>query len=148
MSIRKNRLGTTAASTSPYSAMHSGFGRVLTAVYGVFALSATARSGYQIYSAFAAAPLAYSLSLFAAVVYIVATVCLVIGTRPTHRIALVAVSIELVGVVGVGLLTVFDPQLFNDATVWTAFGIGYGFVPLALPVVGLWWLIRIGKQAL
>jgi len=24
--------------------------------------------------------------------------------------------------------------------VWTGFGSGYGFVPLVLPLVGLWWL--------
>jgi len=29
---------------------------------------------------------------------------------------------------------------FPDATVWTGFGSGYGFVPLVLPFVGLWWL--------
>lgn len=127
--------------------MHTGPGRALTIVYAIFALSATARAGYQFYKQFSLAPVAYSLSLFAAVVYIVATVCLVIGSRTTHRLALIAVSVELVGVLSVGLLTVLDPQLFPDATVWSTFGIGYGFVPLVLPIVGLWWLIRVGKRA-
>ena len=31
---------------------------------------------------------------------------------------------------------------FPDATVWSQYGLGYGFVPLVLPVVGLWWLRR------
>lgn len=147
MAVRKNRMEGNSTPRSPYSAMHSGPGRVLTAVYGIFALSATARAGYQFYRDFQHAPLAYSLSLFAAVVYVVATVCLVVGSKTTHRIALVAVSIELVGVLGVGLLTVLDPQLFPAATVWSTFGIGYGFVPLVLPFVGLFWLIRVGKRA-
>lgn len=155
MAIRKNRMGGGAdteggnapADRSPYSAMHSGPGRVLTAVYGIFALSATARAGYQFYRDFEHAPLAYSLSLFAAVVYVVATVCLVIGNKVTHHIAVAAVSVELVGVVSVGLLTVLDPELFPAATVWSTFGIGYGFVPLVLPFVGLFWLLRVGKRA-
>lgn len=154
MAIRKNRMGGGAGADgkakvaqSPYSAMHSGPGRVLTAVYGVFALSATARAGYQFYRDFQHAPLAYSLSLFAAVVYVVATVCLVIGNKVTHHIAVAAVSVELVGVLAVGLLSVLHPELFPEATVWSTFGIGYGFVPLVLPFVGLFWLLRVGRRA-
>ena len=155
MAIRKNRMGRGASAAdgkakvaqSPYSAMHSGPGRVLTAVYGVFALSATARAGYQFYRDFQHAPLAYSLSLFAAVVYVVATVCLVIGNKVTHHIAVAAVSVELVGVLAVGLLSVLKPELFPEATVWSTFGIGYGFVPLVLPFVGLFWLLRVGRRA-
>ena len=133
--------------TTPYSAIHSGFGRVLTAVYAVFALSATARSGYQFYRQFDDAPFAYSMSLFAAVVYVVATACLVIGTRISHHIAVVSVLIELVGVLVVGTLSIVDAQLFPDSAVWSFYGIEYGFVPLILPIVGLWWLVRAGKAA-
>jgi hypothetical protein len=32
------------------------------------------------------------------------------------------------------------PQLFAHPSVWSGFGIGYGFIPLALPIVGLIWL--------
>ena len=73
-----------------YSAMHTGPGRGLTAVYGIFALAATARAGVQLIRDYHEAPLAYSLSALAAVVYIVATVCLVIGSRTSHRIAVAA----------------------------------------------------------
>jgi len=52
---------------------------VLVAVYGLFALAATARSAVQIATKFHEAPLAYLLSAFAAVVYIVATVSLARG---------------------------------------------------------------------
>ena len=55
---------------------NTGPGRLLIAVYAIFAISATARAGYQILTKFSEAPLAYLLSAFAAVVYVVATVSL------------------------------------------------------------------------
>jgi len=113
---------------------------VLVAVYGIFALAATARSLVQITTAFDEAPLAYSLSAFAAVVYVVATVSLARGDAVSRRLATVAISIELVGVLAVGAASELAPDAFPDATVWTGFGSGYGFVPLVLPFVGLWWL--------
>lgn len=120
----------------------SGFGRVLVVVYGVFAVSASARALVQILRDFDEAPFAYALSAFAAGVYVVATVALARGTPRSHRVATVAVLIELVGVLVVGALTLADPELFPRDTVWSGFGRGYGFVPLVLPVVGLWWLWR------
>jgi hypothetical protein len=116
-----------------------GFGRVLIAVYGVFALSATARAGVQIATRFDEAPLPYLLSALAGVVYIVATIALAVGAR---RPAWGAVGFELAGVLVVGALSVFDAGDFPDDTVWSAFGRGYGFIPLVLPVIGLWWLRR------
>jgi uncharacterized membrane protein len=120
----------------------SGFGRVLVVVYGVFAVSATARATVQILRDFDEAPLAYALSAFAAVVYVVATVALARGTPRAHRVATAAVLIELIGVLVVGALSLVDPALFPRDTVWSGFGRGYGFVPLVLPLVGLWWLWR------
>ena len=113
---------------------------MLVAVYGLFALAATARSGVQIATKFHEAPLAYLLSAFAGVVYIVATVSLARGDVTSRRVATVAISIELVGVLLVGTASLLFPKAFPDATVWTGFGSGYGFVPLVLPFVGLWWL--------
>ena len=125
---------------APTRSTARGFGRVLVAVYGLFALAATARSAVQIATKFHEAPLAYLLSAFAAVVYIVATVSLARGDAVSRRVATVAISIELVGVVTVGTVSELVPNAFPDATVWTGFGSGYGFVPLVLPFVGLWWL--------
>ncbi|MHA7180555.1 hypothetical protein ACX80J_10600 [Arthrobacter sp. MDB2-24] len=119
-----------------------GPGRLLIAVYGVFALAATARAGFQIATKFSEAPLAYLLSAVAAVVYIVATVSLARGGTRAYAVSVVAVTTELVGVVSVGLLSVLDPQAFPSETVWSAFGRGYGFVPLVLPILGLVWLRR------
>ena len=117
-----------------------GFGRVLVAVYGIFALAATSRSAVQLATDFGDAPLAYLLSAFAAVVYIVATVSLARGDVTSRRLATVAISIELIGVLIVGTASLLFPGAFPKATVWTGFGSGYGFIPLVLPFVGLWWL--------
>jgi len=116
-----------------------GFGRVVVAVYAVFALSASARSLYQLVTKASEAPFAYVLSALAGLVYVLATFALATN-RP--RLAVMAIGFELVGVLTVGTLTVVDPELFPDATVWSGFGAGYGFVPLALPFVGLAWLRR------
>jgi hypothetical protein len=118
----------------------SGPGRVLVAVYGIFALAAGARAAVQLSTRFGEAPLAYLLSALAAVVYVVATVGLVRGGRSGRRTALVAITVELVGVLVVGTLSLADPAAFPDETVWSAFGRGYFFVPLVLPVLGLWLL--------
>lgn len=114
------------------------------AVYAVFAISATARSSVQIATEFDQAPTAYLLSAFAAAVYVVATVALRYQGARAFQVAVTAIGVELVGVVGVGTLSFADPELFPDQTVWSHFGSGYGYVPLALPVVGLVWLWRHG----
>ena len=129
-----------ASGGAPARPTGRGFGRVLVAVYGLFALAATARSAVQIATRFHEAPLAYLLSAFAAVVYIVATVSLARGDAVSRRVATVAISTELVGVITVGAASELASNVFPHATVWTGFGSGYGFVPLVLPFVGLWWL--------
>lgn len=121
-------------------ATSSGPGRVLIAVYGVFALSATARALVQIATKFDEAPLAYLLSALAGVVYILATIGLNGRGTAARKLAWTAVGFELTGVLVVGTLTVLDTADFPDDTVWSVFGRGYGFVPLILPLVGLWWL--------
>lgn len=118
----------------------SGPGTVLVAVYGVFALAACARAGVQIATRFDEAPLAYLLSALAGVIYVLATVMLARGTQTSRTVATAALVVELVGVLTIGTLSVLDPAAFPDATVWSGFGSGYGFVPLVLPILGLWWL--------
>ncbi|BBG00230.1 MULTISPECIES: hypothetical protein [Pseudonocardia] len=123
----------------------TGPGRVLIAVYGIFALAATARAGVQIAERFDEAPLAYSLSAVAGVVYVLATIGLA-GTGPWfRRLAWCAVVFEMIGVLVVGAVTLFVPSDFPRETVWSYFGIGYGFVPLVLPFVGIWWLRRTAR---
>lgn len=118
-----------------------GPGRILIAVYAVFALSASARSVYQLLFEFEQAPIAYSLSLLAAIVYIIATVFLSVSR--VRKYAKFAVWFELLGVVIVGTLSIVLPELFNHPSVWSGYGIGYGFVPLVLPILGIFWLRKI-----
>ncbi|MFF7681371.1 hypothetical protein ACFZA2_01330 [Microbacterium sp. NPDC007973] len=132
------------ASTTPTrSRGMTGIGRVLVVVYGIMALAATGRSFVQIVREFDDAPLAYSLSALAAVVYILATLALVFSARPAwYRVAWVAIGFELVGVLAVGTLSLVLPALFQHPTVWSVYGYGYLFIPLVLPFLGLWWLVR------
>ncbi|NUW30551.1 hypothetical protein HTZ77_03805 [Nonomuraea sp. SMC257] len=123
--------------TSP--SIGTGPGRALLAVYGLFALAAGARATVQILTRFGEAPLAYALSAFAALVYILLTVALARGAR---RLALVALFVELAGVLVIGTASVLDPAAFPEATVWSVYGKGYLFIPLVLPFVGLYWLLR------
>lgn len=116
-----------------------GVGRLLIAVYGIFAISATARASYQLLTEFEQAPVAYLLSLLAAVVYVLATVAL---AKQWPKLSLYAVSFELFGVLLVGTLSFVAPEFFAHPSVWSGFGAGYGYVPLALPVLGLIWIIR------
>lgn len=120
----------------------SGPGKLIAVLYGVFTLSAGARAGYQLVRKFDEAPLAILLSLLSAVIYAVAAVALARRGERARRVALVTISAELVGVLGVGALSLVAPHLFPLASVWSHFGQGYGFIPLVLPVVGLWWLFH------
>lgn len=114
-----------------------GIGNLVVAVYGVFALSATVRASYQLIRRYEEAPLAYWLSLFSALVYVVATIAL---ARNKVVLAKYTLIFELVGVLAIGLLSVLVPSLFAHPTVWSFFGMGYGFIPLLLPIFGLWWI--------
>ncbi|HEX3784830.1 MAG TPA: hypothetical protein VHX38_34650 [Pseudonocardiaceae bacterium] len=125
----------------------SGPGRVLIAVYAVFALGATSRSVVQILLQFDRAPLAYLLSAFAGLVYIVATVCLAKASVTSRRVATISCTVELIGVLAVGTASVLAPSAFPDATVWSLYGNGYFFIPVVLPILGLLWIRRTGRTS-
>jgi hypothetical protein len=129
------------------SAINSGPGRVLVFLYALFAVAAGARAGVQIATKFHEARLAYLLSALAAVIYLGATAGFVRGSRGGRRLAIVCLAVELVGVLTVGALSLADEASFPDETVWSQFGRGYGFVPLALPILGLLWLRATPAQA-
>lgn len=117
----------------------TGFGRVLVFVYGILAFAASGRATFELTTKFTDAPFPYTLSILAAVIYVVATWAIATSRR---TIAIVAVAIELTGVLAVGLSSLVWTSKFPQASVWSDFGSGYGWVPLVLPVVGLWWLLR------
>ena len=122
----------------------SGAGRTLIVFYFIMTIAALARSLFEIVSHFQVAPLAYLLSLFAGIVYLIATIALITPGRPAFRVAQIAITIELVGVLVVGALSVVDLSLFpfsgDRSTVWAYFGLEYLLIPLALPILGLLFL--------
>ena len=118
----------------------SGFGRLLVTVYGVLAFAAIGRSSYELATKFSEAPVAYSLSTLSAVVYVLATLALAKGGPRWRAVAWATVAFEAVGVIAVGAASAAAPDVFGETTVWSGFGQGYGYVPLVLPFVGLWWL--------
>jgi Kef-type K+ transport system membrane component KefB len=117
-------------------------GQALVFLYGFFAFAAGGRSVYQLATRFDEAPLAVSLSVVAAAVYALAFTQLRRRDPRAWRLAIAACSFELVGVVVVGSVSLAYPDLFPRATVWSTFGLGYGFFPLFLPIAGLTWLLR------
>lgn len=119
-----------------------GAHQVLLAVYAIFALAAGARSLVQLATKADEAPVAYTLSLAAALTYVAGWFAIRRAARGSHGFARVMLWIELAGVVVVGTLSLVERDWFPDATVWSEFGLGYGFVPAVLPVAGLLWLRR------
>ncbi|MDN3249009.1 hypothetical protein ACFW4O_27680 [Streptomyces mutabilis] len=120
----------------------SGPGILLVWLYGVMVVGAVSRSVYQIATEFDRAPLAYTLSALAGVVYGFITYTLVRGGETARKAALVCCAAELVGVLAVGTWTLVEPSAFPDATVWSDFGMGYLFIPVLLPLSALYWLRR------
>ncbi|MFF0836003.1 MULTISPECIES: hypothetical protein [unclassified Streptomyces] len=120
----------------------SGPGMLLVWFYGVMVVGAVSRSVYQIATDFDRAPLAYSLSAVAGVVYGFITYSLVRGGEKARRAALACCAAELAGVLIVGTWTLADPSAFPDATVWSDYGMGYVFIPVLLPLSAMYWLRR------
>ncbi|WP_022872004.1 hypothetical protein [Nesterenkonia alba] len=149
VSGKKPRTGVVEPGFEGATPRNRGIGMLIITAYGVFAVSAFARAFYQIVPfpqedkvQFADAPLALSLSAFAAVVYIIATLALARTSPTAWRVAFVAVLVEMAGVIGVGFWTLVQPELFEVATVWGGFGRDYGYIPLLLPFIGLFWLLK------
>jgi hypothetical protein len=131
------------------SSRSRGLGRVLVAVYAILAIGATGRSVTQILSRFGEAPVAYTLSALAAVVYVLATIALVAPGDGWNRVAWITIGFELVGVLVIGTISLLAPQVLGisdpnpfgrQSTVWSWYGAGYLGIPLVLPVLGLLWL--------
>lgn len=124
-----------------------GISTLIVALYAVLAFAATGRASYELIVKFDQAPLAYSLSTFSAVIYIVATIALARHTRLSRKIALITIVFELIGVLVVGTLSIFSSEIFPRSTVWSWYGISYGWFPLLMPIVGLIWLRKQKRQA-
>jgi hypothetical protein len=113
---------------------------VLGVAYTVLAVAALARSGYQAFTGAGSSGrtgVAVALSGAAGLVYLVAAVGLRRGTARSLRISRCCCAIELVGVIAVSLVEIRIGG-FGRAAVWSGFGVGYGYAPLLLPLLGLW----------
>ena len=130
------------ATPAAVKSRRSGAGRILIAVYLVLALASSGRSFYQLVAKFDQAPVAYTLSAVAAVVYILATIALIAPGPAWYRVARITIWFELIGVLTVGTLSLIVPGMFAHPSVWSFFGAGYLLIPLALPIWGLVWLRR------
>ena len=122
--------------------VRSGPHKVLLALYALFTLAAGARSIVQLTTQYDQAPVAYWLSLVAAVTYALGWYAIRSAAAGRLGFASVMLWVELGGVVGIGLLSLVKGDWFPEPSVWSDFGIGYGFVPLVLPILGLVWLYR------
>ncbi|MFE4667598.1 hypothetical protein ACFRI7_21490 [Streptomyces sp. NPDC056716] len=134
--------GRAEVGTAARSRLISGPGTLLVWLYGVMVVGAVSRSAVQIATQFDRAPLAYTLSALAGVVYGFITYSLVRGGERARRAAFVCCAVELAGVLGVGTWTLIEPSAFPDSTVWSDFGMGYLFIPVILPVTAMYWLRR------
>ena len=134
-------------SQPPRTVERSGPHKLLLTVYAVFTLSAGARSGVQIARDFDAAPVAYSLSVLAALTYALGWVAIRRAAAGRRGFASVMLWLELAGVLIVGTLSLVRQDWFEESSVWSGYGAGYGFVPAVLPVLGLLWLRRQRAQS-
>lgn len=136
--------------TANRSGLVKGPGLLVVWLYGVMSVGAVSRTAYEMLTKFDEAPLAYTLSAIAALVYAFITYTLVRGGETARKAALVCCAAELVGVLTVGTWTLLEPSAFPDATVWSDYGMGYVFIPVILPVTGILWLrrARTERQAL
>ena len=133
-------------------APRSGPHKVLLALYALFALAAGARALVQLTTQYDEAPVAYWLSLAAAVTYALGWFAIRQASVGHRGFASVMLWVELAGVLTVGTLSLVEPDWFPDASVWSDYGIGYGFFPAVLPIAGLLWLRRqkrlpVGSQS-
>lgn len=126
----------------PDTAPRSGPHKVLLAFYALFTVAAGARAAVQLLTQYDVAPVAYWLSAGAAVTYALGWYAIREASVGHTGFAGVMLWVELAGVVTVGTLSLVQRDWFPEPSVWSDYGIGYGFVPAVLPVAGLLWLRR------
>ena len=110
--------------------------KVLVACYTVLAIAAGSRAVVQLGTKASQAPLPYVLSAVAAAVYLVLAFSMRRGGA-WRLVALGAAVAELVGVLAVGTAELLSSHGWPDQTVWTGYGVGYGFAPLVLPLAAI-----------
>lgn len=112
---------------------------VIGIAYTVLAVAALSRSAYQAATGVATgrAVVAVALSAVAGVVYLIAAIALRRATPRSIRLGRCCLYVELIGVVVVSVVELASGG-FGRSAVWSGFGVGYGYLPVLLPIVGLW----------
>ncbi|HUN23832.1 MAG TPA: hypothetical protein PK299_11945 [Anaerolineales bacterium] len=87
------------------------------------------------------------LSLVAGIVYLLATIGFFVRKPWTWRFSVAILTIELIGILIVGTLSIVNPQSVG-ATAWRHYGADYGWFPLIQPILGLFWLFWKPAKAL
>jgi hypothetical protein len=114
----------------------------LLAAYSILAFAAVGRSTYELIVKFDEAPTPYTFSVLAAIVYLVAVWAIWRGDALGVKVGKIACSIEMIGVLTIGSITTLGDSAFDVGTVWSFFGLDYGWLPLVVPALALWWLFR------
>jgi hypothetical protein len=135
-----------SATSAPLRLKTTGTSDTLAFFYGLWAFSALGRAVYQYIWKHPVNFMPTHISTFVGVLYI----AIIIGLRRRSPRAwwttLALLCVELSGVLLVGTIdVVWHP--FAYASVWSGYGIGYFFMPLVLPFVGLTWLLRKETRA-
>ena len=137
--MTKNTIAPTQA--SGYASLISAFGYILAVSYPVLALSTGTRAVFQLFFKQGVQNyLAPSLSLVAAICYLVATLGFAYRRRWSWWLSVLSLGIETILTLVVGTWSYLDPE-FIGRTVWRHFGEDYGYFPLFQPILGLLWLI-------
>src|SRR5437868_15236044 len=116
--------------------------------YGLWSFSALGRSTYEYFFKHPrpATLVPAHLSTFVGVLYIFIIIGLRRRSPRAWRVTLALLLVELAGVLIVGTIDVVWLP-FPYATVWSNYGIGYFFMPLILPFLGLTWILRRETRA-
>jgi hypothetical protein len=124
-----------------------GASDVLGFFYALWSFSALGRSSWEyLFKQNVATYVPAHLSTFVGVLYIFIIVGLRRRSPSWWWITLALLVVELAGVLIVGTIDVVW-QPFPYATVWSKYGIGYFFMPLVLPFVGLAYMLKKQTRA-
>ena len=119
----------------------SPIGHVLAFFYPLLALSTGVRAVYQLFFKQGVTNyLPVYLTAVAAFIYLIASIGFAYRRRWTWWLSVILLAVESIFAISVGMLSITQPDVIGH-TVWSRFGIDYGFLPLLLPLFGLVWLL-------
>ena len=114
---------------------------ILSFCYGLWAVAALSRAGYQYLFRRPLDLTPTHISLFVGLLYVLIIAGLRRHTPGAWWLTLALLLVELAGVLLIGTIDLLW-RPFPYSSVWSAYGAGYLFMPLVLPIVGLLYLTR------